>query len=70
MPLFDLWPNKYATSYEFVPGPNCPTPPSPFHRDFRACHEPVGDFPEVDLGFKWLGVRLFTAFGSGLAPIL
>ncbi len=70
LPLFDLWPIKYATSYEFVPGPDCPTQPSPFHPDFRACHEPVGDFPEVDLGLKWLGVRLFTAFGSGLAPIL
>ncbi len=70
LPIFDLWPIKYATSYEFLPGPACPTPPSPFHPDFRRCHQPVGDFPEVDLGFKWLGVRLFTAFGSGLAPIL
>ena len=73
MPLFDLWPVKYATSYEFRPGPACPAgedPPSPFSPEFRACHVPVGDFPEVDLGLKWLGVRLFTAFGSGLAPIL
>ena len=70
MPLFDLWPVKYTTSYEFVPGPACPSPPSPFDAGFRACHKPVGDFPEVDLGLKWLGVRVFTAFGSGLAPIL
>jgi phosphatidylserine/phosphatidylglycerophosphate/cardiolipin synthase-like enzyme len=71
LPLFDLWPIKYATSYQFAPGPGCPLPPpSPFAEDFRRCHEPVGDFPEVDLGLKWLGVRLFTAFGSGLAPIL
>ena len=70
MPLFDLWPIKYATSYEFAPGPGCPEPPSPFSADFRRCHTPVGDFPEVDLGLKWLGVRLFTAFGSGLSPIL
>jgi phosphatidylserine/phosphatidylglycerophosphate/cardiolipin synthase-like enzyme len=71
LPLFDLWPIKYATSYQFAPGPACPLPPpSPFAEDFRRCHEPVGDFPEVDLGLKWLGVRLFTAFGSGLAPIL
>ncbi len=70
LPIFDLWPIKYATSYEFVPDPACPSPPSPFDPDFRRCHEPVGDFPEVDLGLKWLGVRLFTAFGSGLAPIL
>ncbi len=71
MPIFDLWPVKYATSYEFVPGPDCPPPPpSPFEREFRRCHQPVGDFPEVDLGLKWLGVRVFTAFGAGLSPIL
>ena len=70
MPIFDLWPIKYATSYEFVPGPDCPKPLSPFDADFRRCYKPVGEFPEVDLGLKWLGVRLFTAFGSGLSPIL
>jgi phosphatidylserine/phosphatidylglycerophosphate/cardiolipin synthase-like enzyme len=70
MPVFDLWPVKYATSYQFVPGPDCPVPPSPFAADFRRCHQPVGDFPEVDIGLKWLGVRVFTAFGSGLSPIL
>ena len=73
MPVFDLWPYKYATSYDYAPGPDCPptaTPPSPFAADFRACNRPVGDFPEVDLGLKWLGVRIFTAFGSGLSPIL
>ena len=70
LPIFDLWPLKYATSYEFQPGPGCEPPPSPFAEAFRRCHRPVGDFPEVDLGLKWLGVRLFTAFGSGLSPIL
>ena len=70
MPIFDLWPIKYATSYEFVPGPDCPSPPSPFDPRFRACHTPVGNSPEVDIGLKWLGVRVFTAFGSGLSPIL
>ena len=68
--IFDLWPMKYATSYEFVPGPACPSPPSPFDPGFRACHRPVGNSPEVDIGLKWLGVRVFTAFGSGLSPIL
>ena len=70
LPVFDLWPLKYATSYEFQPGPGCAPPPSPFDPAFRDCHRPVGDFPEVDLGLKWLGVRVFTAFGSGLSPIL
>lgn len=70
MPIFDLWPTRYATLYEFTPGPGCPAPVSPFDPRFRDCHEPVGDFPEVALGLKWLGVRTFMAFGGGLAPIL
>ncbi|WP_149195120.1 phospholipase D family protein [Luteimonas suaedae] len=70
LPLFDLWPTRYATSYEFVPGPDCPRAPPPDDPGFRACHEPVGDFPEVNLGFKSVLTRIFTAFGAGLAPIL
>ncbi len=70
LPIFDLWPVRYATSYEFKPGPQCPLPLSPKDPRFRSCYEPVGDYPEVDLGFKWLSTRIFTAFGAGLAPIL
>ncbi|MFC7301500.1 phospholipase D family protein [Cognatiluteimonas weifangensis] len=70
MPIFDLWPVRYATSYEFVPGPDCPAPRSPFDPAFGVCHRPVGDFPEVALGLKPLLTRIFTAFGAGLAPIL
>jgi phosphatidylserine/phosphatidylglycerophosphate/cardiolipin synthase-like enzyme len=70
LPLFDLWPTRYATSYEFVPGPTCPQPLPPDHPGFRACYKPVGDFPEVDVGLKSLTTRIFTAFGAGLAPIL
>lgn len=70
LPVFDLWPTRYATSYRFVPGPDCPHPLYPDDPEFRACHEPVGDFPEVDLGIKSVLTRIFTAFGVGLAPIL
>ncbi|UNK48189.1 phospholipase D family protein [Lysobacter sp. S4-A87] len=70
MPIFDLWPMRYATSYEFVPGPDCPQPLLPSDPGFRACYQPVGDFPEVALGFKGITTRIFTAFGAGLAPIL
>ncbi len=34
------------------------------------CYEPVGDFPEVNVGPKWLLVRMLIAFGAGLVPIL
>jgi len=70
LPVFDLWPVRYATSYAFRPGPDCPRPLSPFDPGFRACYEPVGDFPEVDISFRRLLTRIFTAFGAGLAPIL
>src|SRR5690606_12080596 len=30
MPIFDLWPMRYAVSFEFVQGPGCPGPLSPF----------------------------------------
>ncbi|KGM54048.1 cardiolipin synthase [Lysobacter daejeonensis GH1-9] len=70
LPVFDFWPVRYATSYEFVPGPACPQPVPPDAPGFRACYRPVGDFPEVDLGLKSLTTRIFTAFGAGLAPIL
>jgi phosphatidylserine/phosphatidylglycerophosphate/cardiolipin synthase-like enzyme len=70
MPLFDLWPVRYATSYDFVPGPDCPQPLSPKDPHFRQCYRAVGDFPEVQVGLKSLLTRIFTAFGAGLAPIL
>ena len=69
LPLFDFWPVRYATSYEFKPGPDCPEPISPRDPEFRRCYEPVGDFPEVAPVIRPL-TRIFTAFGAGLAPIL
>ncbi|UNK42715.1 phospholipase D family protein [Luteimonas sp. S4-F44] len=70
LPVFDLWPTRYATSYEFQPGPDCPAPLSPDDPGFRACYAPVGDFPEVSLGWRSLLTRISTAFGAGLVPIL
>ena len=45
LPLFDLWPVRYATSYEFVPGPQCPAPLPIDHARFLDCYRAVGDFP-------------------------
>ncbi|MGO3127173.1 MAG: phospholipase D family protein [Luteimonas sp.] len=70
LPIFDLWPTRYATSFEFKPGPDCPAPLPPDAPDFRQCYVAVGDFPEVSLGFRSLLTRIFTAFGAGLVPIL
>ena len=70
LPFFDLWPWKYATSYEFKPGPDCPAPLPRDDPGFRRCYEPVGPFPEESLSPKGITTRIFTAFGAGLAPIL
>ncbi|WEN15436.1 phospholipase D family protein [Rhodanobacter sp. AS-Z3] len=67
LPLFDLWPFRYATSYELKPGcqPMRATDPN-----FYACYEPVGDFPDVAVSPKLIITRLVTAFGAGVKGVL
>ncbi|MCX7034105.1 MAG: phospholipase D family protein [Arenimonas sp.] len=67
LPIFDLWPFPYATSYELKPGCD---PIEPGQPGFFACYEDVGAFPEVDLPLKSVYTRILTAFGAGLMPIL
>ncbi|MET0226394.1 MAG: phospholipase D family protein, partial [Dokdonella sp.] len=67
LPVFDLWPFRYATSYELKPG--CQPLPTG-DPGFQACYEDVGDFPEVDLPSKTIYTRIVTAFGAGLVDIL
>jgi len=70
LPILDIWPWRYATNYAFQPGPDCPVPLAQKAEDFYRCYRAVGDFPQVDVGPKWLLVRMLTAFGAGLVPIL
>jgi phosphatidylserine/phosphatidylglycerophosphate/cardiolipin synthase-like enzyme len=67
LPVFDLWPFPYATSWELKPG--C-TPIEPGEPGFYGCYQDVGAFPEVDLPLKTVYTRILTAFGAGLVPIL
>ncbi len=67
LPLFDLWPFRYATSFELKP--DC-TPVSPFAPGFHDCYVAVGEFPDVALSFKDVYTRIIMAFGVGLTPIL
>lgn len=67
LPIFDLWPFPYASSFELKPGCNPTAPPDPA---FYRCYEDVGAFPEVDLPLKTVYTRILTAFGAGLVPIL
>lgn len=67
LPIFDIWPFPYASSFELREGCN-PVPPG--DPGFYDCHEDVGAFPEVDLPLKTVYTRILTAFGAGLVPIL
>ena len=67
LPIFDIWPLPYATSYELKEG-CAPLPPG--DPGFQACYIPVGDFPEVNLSLKMIYTRILTVFGAGFIPIL
>jgi phosphatidylserine/phosphatidylglycerophosphate/cardiolipin synthase-like enzyme len=67
LPIFDLWPWRYATSYALREG--C-APKPPAHPRFFECYEEVGDFPEAVSPLKRIPTALVTAFGLGLEPIL
>jgi phosphatidylserine/phosphatidylglycerophosphate/cardiolipin synthase-like enzyme len=67
LPIFDVWPWPYATSYELKPGCR-PLPPS--DPGFHSCYVSVGDFPEVNLTMKMIYTRVLTVFGAGFIPIL
>ncbi len=68
LPVFDLWPFRYHTSYQRRP--ECPDAEPGPDLDRSPCWQAVGAFPDVDVPFKSLYTRLMTAFGSGLEPIL
>jgi len=77
LPLFDLWPFRYATSYELAEacrdgGATMSTAAAAGLADpaRSPCWNDVGSFPQVDMPFKGLYTRLMTAFGAGLAPVL
>ena len=67
LPIFDVWPFPYATSYELKPGCQPLPPGAP---GFHDCYEAVGDFPEVNLTLKSIYTRVLTVFGAGFIPIL
>ncbi|HEY0199635.1 MAG TPA: phospholipase D-like domain-containing protein [Rhodanobacter sp.] len=67
LPLFDLWPFRYATSYDLRP--EC-QPLRVGDPNFFVCYQPVGDFPEVDLSPKLIITRMITAFGAGTTGLL
>ena len=67
LPLFDIWPFRYASSYDIKPG--C-TPLLPADPNFEHCYAPAGDFPDVDISPKLIYTRFITAFGAGWQGVL
>ncbi len=67
LPIFDLWPFGYATSYQLKPG--CPVMLREDPR-FYDCHDAVGEFPEVALPLKAIYTRILTGFGAGFSGVL
>lgn len=71
LPILDLWPSRYGSSYEFVPGPKCPAPMGYREPGFKDCYRLVGDFPEVNVvSVRWWLTRVITAMGAVSMPFL
>jgi phosphatidylserine/phosphatidylglycerophosphate/cardiolipin synthase-like enzyme len=67
LPVFDIWPFRYSTSYQLREEME-PLPAS--HPDFYKHYESVGQFPEVNMLVKGIQTRLFKAFGGFTAPLM
>ncbi|HWS40555.1 MAG TPA: phospholipase D family protein [Arenimonas sp.] len=67
LPVFDIWPWPYATSYQLKTECAAIAYDDPA---FEACAEAVGDFPEVNMSLKAIYTRIISAFGASLEPIL
>ena len=69
MPLIDLWPLRYTSSFELIPGKKEVPPGDP---EFYLNYRDVGSFPQVDsrnFG-KEIGARGTKAFLSVVKPLL
>ncbi|MGL4833277.1 MAG: phospholipase D-like domain-containing protein, partial [Shewanella sp.] len=67
LPIFDIWPWPYATSYQLSSECAAISYDDP---KFSECAKPVGDFPLVNMSLKGIYTRIITVFGAGLEPIL
>jgi len=67
LPLFDLWPFRYSSSYELKEGKN-PVPRE--HPDFYSNYRNVGQFPGTGLGDKQVRSLLVSGFGAVLEPLM
>lgn len=67
LPIFDIWPFRYSTSYRLKPGHE--EVPSN-HPDFRDNYEPIGNFPNVNLSSKQIQTIIISAFAGFAEPVM
>ncbi|HIG30733.1 MAG TPA: phospholipase D family protein [Verrucomicrobiales bacterium] len=67
LPILDIWPFRYTTCYELKKNQE---PVPLYHSDFSQRYRTVGSFPEVNLTFREIKLRLANAFTGFAAPLM
>lgn len=67
LPIFDIWPFRYSTSYQLKTG-HQEVPSN--HPDFRKNYEPIGNFPNVNLSSKQIQTIIISAFAGFAEPVM
>lgn len=67
LPIFDIWPFRYSTSYRLRPG-KAEVPPD--HADFYENYEVIGSFPNVNLSSKQIQTIIISAFAGFAEPVM
>ena len=67
LPIFDIWPFRYSTSYKLKPG-HQEVPAN--HPDFYQNYEVIGSFPNVDLSSKQIQTIIISAFAGFAEPVM
>jgi phosphatidylserine/phosphatidylglycerophosphate/cardiolipin synthase-like enzyme len=67
LPVFDLWPFRWASSFELRPGM---TPVPRDHPDFYRRYADLGQFPTMGMDVEQLQVQLVSGFGAVAEPFM
>jgi len=67
LPIFDIWPFRYSTSYKLLPGHEA-VPAN--HPDFYKNYEVIGSFPNVNLSSKQIQTIIISAFAGFAEPVM
>lgn len=67
LPVFDIWPFHYTSSFQLKKGMGA-LPPD--HPDFYKHYDDVGQFPDVDQPLKSIRTRLIKSFGGFITPLI